>query len=194
MSMVMIGAKVPPSWKELIQKMAREKGLDESDVIRQFIRVGMRHTKEVNGDLCELAKEGEIVMKTRRALALRRAIGHFGGHQSGWRQTAERIENPTVQKAYLEISEKMQKEVTDYLKERERTKGKRTVLEWLWDTKCKGCVYRINRDKDFCKTNCKMYKQIKEGTKRRTRWFTSIKTERGARNLVKEFRHSFQNL
>ena len=27
MSMVMIGAKIPPSWKELIQKLAREKGL-----------------------------------------------------------------------------------------------------------------------------------------------------------------------
>jgi hypothetical protein len=165
MSMVMIGAKIPPSWKELIQKLAREKGLEESEVIRQFLRVGMKYTEEVSGELCELVKEGEIIMKTRRALALRRAIGHFGGHQSGWRQTAERIENPVVQKAYLEISENMQKEVTDYLKERERTKGKLTLLELLWDTRCQGCSYRIMRDRNFCEKNCRMYKETKEDFK-----------------------------
>jgi len=166
MSMVSIGAKVPPSWKEIIQKMAREKGLEESEVIRQIIKTGLKHMKEVNGELSELAKEGEIILKSKRALALRKAIGHFGGHQSGWRTTAERIENPTVQKAYLEISENMMKEVLDFLKNKNKGK-RRTFLEWLWDTKCEGCMYRLNRDKEFCETNCKMYRQIKGRLKSR---------------------------
>lgn len=160
MSMPTIGAKVPAAWKELIQKLAREKGLDESEVIRQIIKTGLKHMKEVNGELSELAKEGEIILKSKRALALRRAIAHFGGHQTGWRSTAERIENPTVQSAYLDISERMMKEVLDFLKN--KPKGKRSFLEWLWDSKyCQGCSYRLTRDKNFCKTNCKMYKQIK---------------------------------
>jgi hypothetical protein len=163
MSMVMIGAKIPPSWKELIQKLAREKGLEESEVIRQFLRVGMEHTDEVNGKLSVLVKEGEIVLDSKRALSVRRVLGHWGGHQSGWRAAADRLENPTVQKAYLEISEDMQKEVTDYLKERDRTKGKLSLLELLWDTRCQGCSYRIRRDRDFCEKNCRMYKKTKEG-------------------------------
>jgi hypothetical protein len=162
MSMVMIGAKIPPSWKELIQKLAREKGLEESEVIRQFIRVGMKYNDEVNGELSELVKEGEIILKTRRALALRRAIGHFGGHPSGWREAANRLENPTVQKAYLEICEDAQKEVTDYLKERERARGKSTLWERLWKTECKGCSHRILKERDFCERNCRMYAKEKE--------------------------------
>lgn len=165
--MEMIGAKVPPSWKELIQKLAKGKGLDQSEIIRTIIKVGLKHMPEVNGELHTLAEEGEIIMKAKRALALRRTIGHFAGHQSGWRATAERIENPTVQTAYLDITENMQKEVMDFLKKRKKTKGRRTLLEWLWDTKCQGCMYRINRNKEFCEKNCQMYKKIKEGFKKR---------------------------
>jgi hypothetical protein len=162
----MIGAKVPPSWKELVKKLAQEKGLTESEVVRAVLGIGLKHMPEVNGKLHELAEEGEIIMKAKRALALRRTIGHFAGHQSGWRASAERIENPTVQTAYLEITENVQKEVMNFLKKRQRTKGKRTLLEFLWDTRCKGCIYRINRDKEFCKKNCQMYKKLKEGFKR----------------------------
>ena len=164
--MEMIGAKVPPSWKELVKKLAQEKGLTESEVVRAALGIGLKHMPEVNGKLHELAEEGEIIMKAKRALELRRTIGHFAGHQSGWRSTAERIENPTVQTAYLEITENVQKEVMDFLKKRKKTKGKRTFLEWLWDTRCQGCMYRLNRDKEFCTKNCKMYKKLKEGFKR----------------------------
>jgi len=167
--MEMLGFKAPASWKELVKKLAQEKGLTESEVERTIFGIGLKHMPEVNGKLHTLAEEGEIVMKAKRALALRRAIGHFGGHMSGIRGTAERIENPTVQTAYLEISENMQKEVMDFLNKRRRTKGRRTLLEYLWDTRCgtgrEGCTYRLNRDKEFCEKNCRMYKKIKEGFK-----------------------------
>ena len=163
--MEMIGFKAPASWKELAKKLAQEKNLTESEVNRTIFGVGLKHIPEVNGKLHELAEEGEIVMKAKRALALRRTIGHFAGHQSGWRATAERIENPTVQTAYLEITENIQKEVMDFLKKRRKTKGRRTLLEFLWDTRCQGCMYRLNRDKEFCEKNCSMCKKLKEGFK-----------------------------
>ncbi len=164
--MDMIGFKAPPSWKELVKKLAQEKGLRESEVARMIFGTGLKHRSEVNGKLHELAEEGEIVMKGKRALALRKTIGHFGGHQSGWREAAERIENPIVQRAYIEITENVQRDVMEYLKKRKKTKGRRTLLEWLWDTRCQGCQYQINRNKDFCEKYCKVYKRIKEGFKR----------------------------
>ena len=39
MSMVMISAKVPPSWKELVRKLAREKGLDKSEVSARKLQI-----------------------------------------------------------------------------------------------------------------------------------------------------------
>jgi hypothetical protein len=115
--------------------------------------------EEVNGELSGLAEEGEIILQARRTLALRRALGHFGGHQSGWRGTANRLEDPTVQKAYLELSENMRNKVLDFLQRKFGNK-KRTFLEWFWDTQCEGCGYRIIRDKSFCKSYCKRLKKI----------------------------------
>ena len=164
--MEMVGAKVPSAWKKLVKQLAMEKNLTESEILRVVIGIGLKHMKEVNGKLHALAEEGEIILEGKRAKELRRTISHFAGHQSGWRATAERQENPTVQDAYLEITENVRKKVLGFLEKRKKTKGKRTFLEWLWGTECQGCMYHINRDKEFCTKNCQMYKKIIEPFKK----------------------------
>jgi hypothetical protein len=159
--MEMIGAKIPSAWKELIRRKAREYNLEESEVVRYYLKIGFSHDKEVDGELFALAKEGELIVKAKRALQLRRVIGHFGGHQSGWRTSAERIENPTVQKAYLDLSEGVQREVMEYLTNLENAKGRPSFLEWFWDNECEGCTYRIKRDKEWCEKYCKKLRKLR---------------------------------
>lgn len=98
-----------------MEDLAEKNKIELSDVVRQVIRLGLESQK-LSGDLEKLRTEGDLVLSSKRALEVRRAMSHFGGHESGWRTTGAKLEDEDCRQAYTAISEDVQSKAKDYAK------------------------------------------------------------------------------